>query len=74
MVFYLQQIVRRPVREKGLEDWEVYDEITTTGKGRKRTSKDNPSNMEVRFNFDLFLFHLFIHFSFFACLFPLEFD
>lgn len=35
----LQRIVCRPVEEKELEDWEVYDEVTKGGKAVQSSSQ-----------------------------------
>ena len=48
-VMFVQTIVRRPVREKGLEDWEVYDEVTTGTGISQPAHTAKPRNLEVSF-------------------------
>ena len=45
---HVQTIVRRPVREKGMEDWEVYDEVTTGPGIGQQTRSAKQCNLEVR--------------------------
>ncbi|XP_076466689.1 LOW QUALITY PROTEIN: intermembrane lipid transfer protein VPS13D-like [Babylonia areolata] len=47
MLWVQKQIVRRPMREKGLEDWEVYDEVTSDKASGQKTRKAKQLNLEV---------------------------
>ncbi|KAL8611447.1 hypothetical protein ACOMHN_014502 [Nucella lapillus] len=42
-----RQIVRRPIRDKGMEDWEVYDEVTSDKATGQMKGRSRQQNMEI---------------------------